>query len=146
MFLSAPPLHILHLYLTWPNYPNRCNYYYIQYMYTTSHIMNIYSKCFYQLHPTLISHLGLIILIGVNIITCIHMYTPVYVCVYMYYPIHVYTCIHLCIYNTNLTLLTTCHTYIRVVNIYQQKAIVYNTYTHLLQFTCVKCIVYLSVL
>ena len=47
------------------------------------------------------------------------MYTPVYVCVYMYYPIHVYTCIHLCIYNTNLTLLTTCHTDISLVSIYQ---------------------------
>ena len=27
-------LHTLHLYLTWPNYPIRSNYYYIQYMYT----------------------------------------------------------------------------------------------------------------
>ena len=30
----SPTLHTLHLYLTWPNYPNRSNYYYIQYMYT----------------------------------------------------------------------------------------------------------------
>ena len=143
MFLSAPPLHILHLYLTWPNYPNRCNYYYIQYMYTTSHNMNK------QQNVSISSALHLYLTQSNYSNRCKYyyiqcMYTPVYVCVYMYYPIHVYTCIHLCIYNTNLTLLTTCYTSGQLT--FPNRKLQCILHTHLLQFTFVKGIVYLPVL